>query len=81
MFVCPSAYRCGKSWSSWGLQRRGVQPELWASFQKRFDGWLYAWPVVAVRIPGFTPMNMQMRFGARESVRRFVRWAYLPGGA
>lgn len=32
-------------------------------------------------MPGFTPMKTQMMFGARESVRRLVRLAYLLGGA
>lgn len=81
MLVFPSAYNRGRSWSSSGLQRRGVQPELWTNSQKRLEGWEYAWPVVAVRIPGLTPMKTQMRLGARESVRRFVRCAYFEGGA
>ena len=36
---------------------------------------------MAVRRPGFKPMNMQIRFGARESVRLLTKDAYLLGGA
>ena len=32
-------------------------------------------------MPGLTPMKRVMRLGASESVRWFVRWAYLEGGA
>ena len=81
MFVFPNAYKRGKSWSSSGRQGRGVQPELCTNFQKRLEGWEYAWPVVAVRIPGLRPMNMQIRLGASESVRWLVKWAYFDGGA
>ena len=58
-----------------------MHPLLKQSFQKRFEGWEYAWPVVAVRRPGFRPMKIQIRSGARESVRRLGTWAYLDGGA
>lgn len=42
ILVWPSAYSLGRSRSSSGAHRRGVQPELWRSFQKRFEGWAYA---------------------------------------
>ena len=44
-------------------------PEECSSFQKRLDGWAYAWPVDAVRRPGLRPMKRRARDGARDSVR------------
>lgn len=52
MFVFPMAYRRGRSTSSVGSSRLSVQPELCKSFQNRFEGCAYAWPAVAVRMPG-----------------------------
>ena len=37
--------------------------------------------MVAVVRPGFRPMKMVIRLGARESARRLGRCAYLLGGA
>lgn len=45
-------------------------PDQWRSFQKRFDGCAYAWPVVPVRTPGFTPTRRRVRFGGMVSRRR-----------
>lgn len=66
--------------------RVSVIPDKCSSFQKRFEGCAYAYPVSPVRTPGFVPTKRRTRFcgivsrrrdreleDCREGVTRFCR--------